>query len=277
MAADNPLAQSRPVDRAALERVLARAAELQSTSSDPGDLAGDLTEAQILDLGKAVGLSPQHLQQALAEERTRVALPPSDRTVGRALFGIASVRASRVIAGVPDKMLSGIDGWMQREECLRVKRHLGDRIVWEPRADLLGNLRRALNIGGRGYALTRAFEVAATVAAVDDTRAVVTLEANLSAHRNQMATMAVVGTGVGAAGSGVLAVLGVFLPVAIVPIAVLPIVSFFTAKREQGRAATRAQLALEQLLDQLERGDLGRQPSILSALAAAATALPRRP
>ena len=189
MAADTPTGPSRSVDRAALERVLARAAELQSTSNDPGDVAGDMTEAQILDLGKEVGLSPQHLRQALAEERTRVALPPNDLRVGTVLFGIASgVRASRVIAGVPDKMLPGIDAWMQREEGLRVKRQLGDRIVWEPRSDFFGNLTRALNFGGRGYALTRAFEVAATVAAVDDTRAVVTLEANLSSHRNQMAT-----------------------------------------------------------------------------------------
>ena len=56
------------LDRASLERVLARAAELQGTSGDPVE---EFTEEQLLDLGKEVGLSPQNLRQALAEERTR--------------------------------------------------------------------------------------------------------------------------------------------------------------------------------------------------------------
>jgi hypothetical protein len=58
----------RPLDRSSLERVLARAAELQSGPSDTGE---EFTEEQLLELGKEVGLSPQHLRQALAEERTR--------------------------------------------------------------------------------------------------------------------------------------------------------------------------------------------------------------
>src|SRR5580692_9228627 len=129
MAGDTP-SRSRPVDRIALDRVLARAAELQAASGD-ADASSELTEAQILDLGKEAGLAPEHLQQALAEERTRVALPSRDHTLASFLFGASGVRASRVIAGTPDKMLSGIDAWMQREEGLRVKRQLGDRIVWE--------------------------------------------------------------------------------------------------------------------------------------------------
>ena len=43
------LTPPRKLDRAALDRVLARAAELQSSSIESGD---GLTEAEILDLGK---------------------------------------------------------------------------------------------------------------------------------------------------------------------------------------------------------------------------------
>ena len=54
-----------PVTRGALERVLARAAELQSASGDAPE-SDAMTEAQLIELGKEVGLSPEHLRQALA-------------------------------------------------------------------------------------------------------------------------------------------------------------------------------------------------------------------
>ena len=62
---------SATLDRAAMERVLARASELSSGASDGPD---GMTEAQLIEIGKEVGLSPATLQQALAEERTRVVL-----------------------------------------------------------------------------------------------------------------------------------------------------------------------------------------------------------
>ena len=58
--------------------------------------------------------------------------------------------------GTATATLAAIDAWLQREELLQVKRQMTDRMVWEPRRDLFGALRRALNVGGRGYALTRA-------------------------------------------------------------------------------------------------------------------------
>src|SRR5256885_3383503 len=90
------------LDRGALERVLARAAELQSGSGEPEET---LTEEQIIDLGKEVGLSAQHLRQALAEERTRVALPPDQGGLSAKLLGGARVGASRTVAGKPSDVL----------------------------------------------------------------------------------------------------------------------------------------------------------------------------
>src|SRR5438105_10356799 len=131
------------LDRGALERVLARAAELQAGSGEPEEV---LTEDQILDLGKEVGLSSQHLRQALAEERTRVALPPDEGGLGAKLLGGARVGASRTVPGNAADILEAIDQWMQRQECLQVKRQFADRIVWEARRDLVGTVRRALNV-----------------------------------------------------------------------------------------------------------------------------------
>ena len=53
--------------------------------------------------------------------------------------------------------------------------------------------------------------------------------------------------------------------------------AFYVARGINARTANAAQLALEQLLDGLERGDVTKtQPSLLSALAAAAASLPRK-
>ena len=89
--------QSSGLDRGALERVLARAAELQVGAGEPEEV---LSEEQILELGKEVGLSPQHLKQALAEERTRVALPPDEGGLSAKLLGGARVGACTAVLGL---------------------------------------------------------------------------------------------------------------------------------------------------------------------------------
>ena len=64
--ADSPGGSLAPLDRAALERVLARATELQARLADAPD---ELTEKELLELGTEVGIPAEHLRQALAEER----------------------------------------------------------------------------------------------------------------------------------------------------------------------------------------------------------------
>src|SRR5688500_9889700 len=140
------LTPPRKLDRAALDRVLSRAAELQTHSIEGSELGG-LTEAEIVELGKEAGMSPEHLRQAIAEERTRSSAP-DDRGLASSLMGPATVRASRIVNGAPRELLDVIDTWMQGQECLKIKRRVADRIVWEPRNDLVGNLQRGLKLGG---------------------------------------------------------------------------------------------------------------------------------
>src|SRR5690242_20440102 len=173
--ADSNLPARPPLDRSALERVLARAAELQLGSPERTE---ELTDDQIVELGKEVGLAPEHLRQALAEERTRVAMAPEAGGFGERLFGPSALSASRTIDGTPQQMLKLLDAWMQREECLQVKRHLDERIVWEPQRGLVSVARRALNVSGRSYALSQAHEVAATVVSVGANKVLVRLDAD---------------------------------------------------------------------------------------------------
>ena len=266
--------QSSGLDRGALERVLARAAELQVGAGEPEEV---LSEEQILELGKEVGLSPQHLKQALAEERTRVALPPDEGGLSAKLLGGARVGASRTVAGKPGDVLEAIDLWMQRQECLQVKRQFSDRIVWEARRDLIGTVRRALNVGGRGYALSRAHEVAATAVAVDGSRTLVRIDADLAPFRTSLARQGAGATAIGVASIPALIALHFAAAIAIAPAVLVGAGAFYIARGINARTATAAQLALEQLLDRLERGEITKaQPSLISVLAAAASSIPRK-
>ena len=271
-----PRSQQR-IDRGALERVLARAAELQGRSAD-SDPSEEFTEEQLVDLGKEVGLTAQNIRQALAEERTRSVLPDEERGLIARLVGASRVAAARTVDGKPEDVLRAIDAWMQREELLIVKRHHGDRIVWEPRRDFFVGLKRALRAGGRDYALSRAFEVAATTIAVDDTRTHVALDADFRTHRSSaLAWIGASSVGGVAVGASLMA-MHVFPLVALAPVVAAPLMGVAGARSEHNRVLPRAQLALEQLLDRLERGDTGRRgaDALFGAIVAAASAIPNR-
>jgi hypothetical protein len=255
------------VSRAGLERVLARAAELQNASGDDAERPETLTEAQIEELGKEVGLSPQHVRQALAEERAHIQpLATGGSGVGYQLFGVDRIAAQRVVKGRPDRILATLDKWMQREEGLRVMRQRPDFVIWEPSRGVFESVRRIFGSGD--FALVRANEVSATVVAVDDEFTVVRMEAAFSSLRAEMGSRTILGTVFGAASTGVCLVLGVMVPVAVAPAVVLSAGSFLSARRTHQHAIQRATLSLEQALDRLERGE-SSTPSLLKMIESA--------
>ena len=261
MTSDSPdLPAKRAIDRAALERVLRRAGELQAASADPTDVAETLTEEQLIALGQEVGLSPQHIRQALAEERTRPVLPEDYSLAGR-WVGPGSVGAKRIVRGSRESLLAMLDEWMRREECLQVKRRHVERILWEPRRDFLGNIKRGFNVSGRAYNLTRAREVGATALDLGDGTCIVQLDADLTNARQGRVNGAVASVATGTALAAVTITLG-----AVVGAIMLPVVAVAAVPAAVGAGsaagivrgyrgtAERAQLALEQALDAIEHG-----------------------
>lgn len=243
--------------RDALERVLSRAAQLQAVDADPSDAM--LTEGQLLEVGREVGLSPQHIRQALAEERSRILVPEEHGGMAR-IFGSARVHASRTVRASTESVFRSLELWMQREESMQVKRRLADRMTWEPRSGFITEVRRGLNLGGFGYHLSRAEEVAATVVPVDSDRVLVRLEADLANVRFQRVASGGAVVGGGAVGTGILLALGFFAPVAAIPVGIAVIGGYFVS-RSHAPLVARAQTSLEQLLDRLERGDgTGERP-----------------
>ena len=266
--ADPPGGSLAPLDRAALERVLARATELQARLADTPE---ELTEKQLLELGGEVGIPAEHMRQALAEERTRVVLPEETGVVG-SWFGSTMASASRVVPGTPAEVLSQIDSWMQKQELLRVRRRIGDRLTWEARRDFVGSMQASFNLGGRPYALTPASEIGATVVAVDDKRVLVRLDADFAPSRKRNVGWAGATAGLGVtSGASVVALASLSAePGALVIGAIVG--SIWTAlaglgataiARAQRRKVSRGQLAVEQILDRLEHGEMRSVKSTL--------------
>lgn len=244
----------RTLDRSAVERVLARAAELQATGADAS--GGTLSEAEIIDAAREAGLSVEHVRQALAEERTRVVLPAEQGLAAR-LAGPGRAAASRVVAGSPERAIAALVQWMEREECMRTTRRGPDRASWEPRRDFVGNLLRGLRAGSP--TLHRVGEVTATVAPVDGSRVLVHVEADASQGRRARlaiggvtaATGVVAGGTVLGVGSVAHALVAVFVPLALVPMAAGAGVAWALARGHRTEVE-RTQRALEALLDRLE-------------------------
>lgn len=257
------LPEKTTLDRATLERVLARATDLQMEPAG-GDPSDSLSEAQLIEIGREVGLSSTALTQALAEERTRLVVPENGGFISN-LAGPAVATASRTVTGTAEDILFSLDGWMRREECLRVQRRFRDRVVWEAHGGVVGMMRRGLNINGRGFHLCKADTVAATVVPIDDKKVVVRLDADLRESRSLRLKGSGVAATAGAVGGftlfgiATIAHVAVILSagLAVVPIAVGSLTAYELARRHRNTFA-RVQLALEQALDRLEHGSLKR-------------------
>jgi hypothetical protein len=250
------------LDRRAVERVLARAAELQGIGGGEQD-SDSITEDRLLDIAKEAGLGITTVRQALAEERTRVNTDTDDdsRWLVRGA-GPTAVTASRTIPGEPEAIIAYLDSYMQRDECMQVQRRFTDRVTWEARNDWVAAIKRGLRSGGRSYQLSRASQVAATVVPIDSNSCLVRLDADLGTSRRNVvrAGSAVTATGVVAgstfvAGAAMVHIaLGVALGLAAFPVAIAGGGAYLMLRKHHG-FAERITLALEQVLDRLEYGE----------------------
>jgi hypothetical protein len=260
------------IGRAELERVLARAAALQLANGDDLSPADGLTEQQLLEVGREVGLSSTHLLQALAEERTRIAVP-EERGLMAQVAGAGTATAHRTVNGTPSDVLAALNQTMQRDESLTIKRRYADRVTWEPRRDLWAAVRRLAPSAGRAYDLLRANEVAATAVAVDETRTLVRLDADVSRTRAQRLQGGIAVASGGVITGGVLFGVALIVQPLLIPAVALGLVPTaigaavgVAVARTHRQTVERAQLALEQVLDRLEHGEARRPPSLIDVL-----------
>jgi hypothetical protein len=254
--------------RTALERVLARAAELQTTTStEPGEV---ISEERLVEIAGEVGLDVAHVRQAIAEERAQLTVKDPGTGMLLASLGPAVVSAQRTVTGTPDDILRRLEAWLPRNEFLTPVRRAGDRMVWEPRRDPVGNVLRSLGGGGRRFVIS--------ATRIDDGRTVLRFDAIMDGARRQ----ARLATGIVGAMALLLLLLtavpmfalALVLPqVALVSTVVLGLLgiagtalTWFGLKKGFRTLLGRVQTRLELLLDEEQQGRLTPAPSLLDKL-----------
>jgi hypothetical protein len=249
------------VDRQALERIIKRAAELQTAEREIGDT---LTSDELISLGREVGIPVRYLQQALLEERARAGQAGAPGILDR-VAGPGEVTAQRVVSLESEMVEQELIRWMERNELFCIQRQQSGRITWEPLSGFQAAIRRsaaALGAGKRPFMLSRAATVTAAILPLESGFSHVTLVADTRKVRNGYLASSSAITGAGAAGTATMVALGALLPVALVPLPLALGVGYAVFRRYQP-AVARIQLGLERALDSLENGR-GRAPSQLS-------------
>lgn len=240
------------VDRAALERIIRRAAELQTAEREIGET---LTQDDLMSLGREVGIPVRYLQQALLEEHSPHGTPAPPGILDR-VAGPGQVTAQRVVPIDSDLAEQNLVRWMERNELFCIQRQQRGRITWEPLSGFQAAIRRsaaALGAGKRPFMLSRAATVSATFLPLESGYTHVTLVADARKVRTEYLAGGSAMAGAGAAGTAALVALGALLPVALVPLPVAAGIGYAMVRRF-GPAVARIQLGLERALDALESG-----------------------
>lgn len=238
------------IDRAAIERVIQRAAELQTQERD---LSEGLAPSEVVALGKEVGIPERFLQQALLEERTRTA-PITASSLMDKTIGVSTVTAQRVIRGNAPDIERKLLRWIAEHELLTVQRQTPERITWEPQGGMSAAIRRSsAAIGGhKPFMLSKASLVSASISALEPGYVHVALSAELQGARGSIIGGVAAMGGLAVASATVLAVLSPLFWLPLVPIAPFAAAGYGIAKSYRG-ITERARLGLERALDHLER------------------------
>lgn len=238
------------VDRAALERILQRAAELQASEHDVGE---GMTPEEVVKLGDEVGIPGRYLRQAMLEEQSRLPGQESkgilDHTVGP-----DQVVATRVVRGDAESAERALLEWMSKNELLNLQRQQPGRLSWERMTGVQAAMRRGMSTleGAKArFMLSRADVVRGTITPLEAGFCHVALTAELRGTRGgYLGGMATVG-GAGVVATGILTALNAFWVVAAAPIVAGAGLAYIVS-RQFRPVVDRTQLGLERALDYVE-------------------------
>lgn len=238
------------IDRAALERILQRAAELQASERDIGE---GLTAEEVLALGKDVGIPAGYLRQAMLEDRTRVTAPETHGFVDETV-GPAEVSAARVVRGEPGQLERALVDWVQKNELFVIQRQQPGRITWERMGGMQAAIRRGFGTfesRRAKFMLDRAELLRGTVVSLEQGYSHVSLDASLRSVRGSLIGGAAAASVSSVAGVAVLTALHALSFIAAAPLVIGGGAAYLVLRRFR-RVVERTQLGLERALDDLE-------------------------
>jgi hypothetical protein len=242
-----------------LDLIVRRAAEIQNKR---GNAASQLlTEEEVVEIGRQVGLEPVHVRRAMAEVHAESLAPerPRGNRILDLLAGDSRVEVRRVVAGEPTLIQQQVEMLLREREKLSALRRRPTRSVWEASAGIMDRLDRFMNFSGKEYALADTRQVELAIAETEPGWSLVTLAADLSNKREEALYTAGSCVGVGAilaaaftamdAGFGAFLSVGTGLLVGLASAAVaMPWLRWSVGKRRE-----RIALILEGLIDQVDR------------------------
>ena len=181
-AAENPVAPRYTADE--LERIIRRAAELQSLTGDGEPPA--FSEAELIRIGADVGIAAEHVQAALSELQARSQLhdDEEDHPLLTWLFGGAMATVTRRISGTREQVQADLEQQLEQEQSLQPVRRAPGLSVWEPSGDLGDMVQRMTDFSGRRYRLVEAETVSLNLIRWDRDNVLVRLAADLSDKRS---------------------------------------------------------------------------------------------
>jgi hypothetical protein len=266
----DPLVPAR-VDRAALERILQRAAELQASEHDVGE---GMTPDEVVKLGDEVGIPGRYLRQAMLEEQSRLPGRESKGITDR-FVGPDELGAARVVRGDPEAAERALLEWMDKNELLVLQRQQPGRLSWERMTGIQAAMRRGISTfeGARArFMLSRADVVRATITPLEAGFCHVSLAAEVTGARRAVVGGAATLGAAGLVGAGVLTVLNAFWVIPLLP-AVGAAGLAWVVTRSYRPIADRVQLGLERALDHVEGNAIkpaselpGRGPGLIDLL-----------
>jgi hypothetical protein len=259
------------VDRAALERILQRAAELQASEHDVGE---GMTPDEVVKLGDEVGIPGRYLRQAMLEEQSRLPGRESKGLIDHTV-GPDDVAAARVVRGDAESAERALLEWMSKNELMVLQRQQPGRLSWERMTGVQAAMRRGMSTleGAKArFMLSRANVVRATITPLEAGFCHVTVSAELRGTRaGYLGGMATVG-GSGAVASGVLVALNAFWIVAALPVVAGAGLAYIVS-RQFRPIVERTQLGLERALDYVEGNAIkpshqlpDRQPGLIELI-----------
>lgn len=252
------------LSRRDFDEVMRRASELAAT--EPGGSEGEFTEAELVRIGREVGLADRHVRTALAEFRSGRGRLARRRGGVRALLAAGEVRARRTVKRPRADIRGELDDFMVGGQLLQGVRRRDDLLQYRPAIDWASRVARAASSTSRKHyvAASRLVEVRLEELGRDSTQVEIVVDPGMVGNYR---TGAILGGGMAgaAAGTGVGAGLALLaaLPVATVAgiaagVAVAVVVATLVAQGFQRRLGD-VHLEVEGILDGLE-SDGGLEP-----------------
>jgi hypothetical protein len=174
-------ARRAPVPEDAVAAVFARAAELDLQQA-PGAAPVLLDEDALVEIGAAVGLTPDAVRQAVAEHRAGALVPAPP--VPPTWAGPRLALAERRIPGDPGPVRRAVEHALERQWFRRV-RGQDERSVWVARDDLQARVARRVDFRHR-LVLQGVTTVVVTTVACDGADSTVRIEADPTERRRDL-------------------------------------------------------------------------------------------